>query len=424
MPATAAEAIARGVDYLLGQQDAAGGWRRSRYGALRGGAALTALSLRVLSRLADPALTPRSPAALAVALREPLAAAVQFLHPGLERRGAIACPDGTLDLPVYATSLALLAESPARPLWTDAQRQQLCDYLIATQVTARRGFAAADPHLGGWDLGGVPPPQGITTGTNISLTAWALQALAHSPPTVAIPSLRPSSSPAPGAAWRDGARRWLERCQDRPGDGGFVFTPDRTATDNKGGLDPATGRTRSYGSATCDGLLALAALNAQPAEPNKPASTSPNANTSVANPPISNPPPSNTPAANPPIANSPPSHTPAANPSAANPRAAAAAAASSDSAWTAALDWFARLEAWEAVPGGTPALWFYWCARLMEVAEHFSDARREAARTAVGAAIIDRQRAAGSWANPEPAMREDDPLIATPLAIAALRGLN
>jgi hypothetical protein len=155
-----------------------------------------------------------------------------------------------------------------------------------------------------------------------------------------------------------------------------VFSPDRTATDNKAGLEAATGQPRSYGTATCDGLLALAALNAHPARPNTTAATRP------------------------------------------------AAAASSEPAWTAALDWFARLDTWDVAPGGTPALWFYWCARLMEVAEHFPDARRQAARTAVAAAIIDRQRADGSWANPEPAMREDDPLIATPLAIAALGGLN
>jgi hypothetical protein len=386
MPATPSEAIAKGVDYLLATQDASGGWLRSRYGALRGGAALTAFVLRVLAELAKPkdpppparpslaipAATARPQSPLAVVLREPVAAAVRFLRPGLERRGAICCPDGTLDLPVYATALALLAESPDQPLWSAVERQRMRDYLFATQVSTGRGFAASDIHRGGWDLGSMPPPRGITTGTNLSLTAWALQALAHSAPKA--PADRSESSTPPVATgdmdWRETARRWLERCQNRPGDGGFVFTPDRGATDNKAGLDPATRQPFSYGSASCDGLLALASLRTLTGT------------------------------------------------------AGANAAASFDAAWNAALGWFAKLERWDIAAGGTDALRFYWAARLVEASAFFPPERKAAARESLAAAVIARQRADGSWANPEPAMREDDPLIATPLAIAALGGVN
>jgi hypothetical protein len=111
---------------------------------------------------------------------------------------------------------------------------------------------------------------------------------------------------------------------------------------------------------------------------------------------------------------------PAENP----PSPSAGGDAPVDPAWTAALGWFARLEAWEEAPGGPPALWFYWAARLTEASAYFPGPRREAARDALAAALVARQRADGSWANTEPAMREDDPLIATPLAIAALGGLN
>lgn len=384
MPATPAEAIARGVDFLLKTQDASGGWRRSRYGALRGGAALTAFVLRTLSQLVPtdmPAATP-SPAPIAppnrswnAALREPLAAAVGFLRPGLEKRGTIACPDGTLDLPVYATALALLAESPTRPLWSADERQRLRGYLLATQVSPGRGFTRTDPHLGGWDLGGAPPPRGITTGTNISLTAWAIQALAM-PPTDSSSEVRDNAdsnskaaSPDANGDWVDLARQWLERSQNRPGDGGFVFTPDRATTDNKAGLDPDTRQPRSYGSASCDGLLALAALRSLTAPPSRDA-------------------------------------------------------AHFEPAWTATLDWFGKMESWDRPPGGPDSLWFYWAARLVAASAHFPQTRREAARESIAAAVIERQRADGSWTNPEPGMREDDPLIATPLAIAALSGLN
>jgi hypothetical protein len=218
----------------------------------------------------------------------------------------------------------------------------------------------------------MPPPRGITTGTNLSLTAWALQALAHSAPKA--PADRSESSTPPAATgdmdWRETARRWLERCQNRPGDGGFVFTPDRGATDNKAGLDPATRQPFSYGSASCDGLLALASLRMLTGT------------------------------------------------------AGANAAASFDAAWNAALGWFAKLERWDIAAGGTDALRFYWAARLVEASAFFPPERKAAARESLAAAVIARQRADGSWANPEPAMREDDPLIATPLAIAALGGVN
>ncbi|MFM7071197.1 MAG: prenyltransferase/squalene oxidase repeat-containing protein [Planctomycetota bacterium] len=384
MLATPAEAIARGVDFLLKTQDASGGWRRSRYGALRGGVALTAFVLRTLSQLMPrdapaaapfPAPTASSNPSWATALREPLAAAVDFLRPGLEKRGAIACPDGTLDLPVYATALALLAESPTRPLWSADERQRLRGYLLATQVFPGRGFARTDPHVGGWDLGGDPPPRGITTGTNISLTAWAVQALAM-PPTDSPSEVRDNADANSKAAIPDAngdwvvlAHQWLERSQNRPGDGGFMFTPDHAMTDNKAGLDPETRQPRSYGSASCDGLLALAALRSLAAVPSR--DTSP-----------------------------------------------------SEPAWTAVLDWFGKLENWDRPPGGPNSLWFYWAARLVAASAHFPQTRREAAHETIVAAVIERQRADGSWTNPEPGMREDDPLIATPLAIAALSGLN
>ncbi|MEY4180264.1 MAG: hypothetical protein RLY70_3838 [Planctomycetota bacterium] len=473
MAATPAEAIARGVDYLLGMRDAGGGWRRSRYGALRGGAALTAFMLRVLSRLSAPANaetpekagpTARRDSALAAVLREPLADAVDFLRIGLEKRGAIACPDGTLDLPVYATALALLAESPTRPLWSAVERQRMRDYLFATQVSLRRGFTPTDPHLGGWDLGGVPPPRGITTGTNISLTAWALQALAHSAPdlprntpapreskggpareskgepasesrdasaseskgasaseskgaptnaptnaSASAPTGASASAPAGAvdADWRESARQWLGRCQLHPGDGGFVFTPDRGATENKAGVDPATGQPRSYGSASSDGLLALAALKtlagaASPvrdtASGNTPGKTSGDASGDTSG---------NTPGK---ASGKTPGDT--------------AWNAAWDTAWDAALHWFAKFDRWDRTPGGPEAVWFYGAARFVEAAEFFPRERREAIRESIATAVIVRQRADGSWASLEPAMREDDPLIATPLAIAALSGLN
>ena len=60
-------------------------------------------------------------------------------------------------------------------------------------------------------------------------------------------------------------------------------------------------------------------------------------------------------------------------------------------------------------------LWFYYAALA---APFLAPAQREE----LGADLIERQRPDGSWANSEPLVKEDDPLIATPLAVEALLG--
>lgn len=354
------ESKSRGIDFLLGAQESDGGWRRSRYGALRGGAALTAMSLYALSL---------GGAALHKTAGRSFHSAAAFLRRGLERRGCVACPDGTLDLPVYGTALALLADGPGLDLWTSAEQRTMRDYLRATQVLESRGFRADDVHLGGWDLGGAPPPRGVTTGTNVSLTAWALDALA----TDAAPAdgkVSPETDAAGRAsAARAAALRWITRCQNRPGDGGFAFSPETTSTDNKAQVDETTRRPRSYGTATCDGLVALTALDVEVAAP---------------------------------------------------PRQDAVA-------WLETQELDARVPGFPAGPASEwgEGLWFYYAARLARVTALFADPKRtQPTRESLADLLVRRQRADGSWANDSSRMREDDPLIATPLAIVALAGLD
>lgn len=60
-------------------------------------------------------------------------------------------------------------------------------------------------------------------------------------------------------------------------------------------------------------------------------------------------------------------------------------------------------------------LWFYYAA---SAAPFLAPAQQEELR----ADLVRRQRPDGSWANPEKLVKEDDPLIATPLAVEALLG--
>jgi hypothetical protein len=64
------------------------------------------------------------------------------------------------------------------------------------------------------------------------------------------------------------------------------------------------------------------------------------------------------------------------------------------------------------------ATYYYYCRGL---AWFCMDAHQPQIAARLAAALISRQRADGSWSNPSTDAKEDDPLVATPLALAALR---
>jgi hypothetical protein len=353
-----------GADFLLTNQDAAGGWRRSRYGALRGGAAITAMILYALRQ---------GPEEFRLAAKKPLAAAADFLRLGLRRRGLIAAPDGTLDLPVYATSLALLAEYDDDLIWSTEHRASLVEYLLDAQIQEARGFASDHPQIGGWDVGTSPLPRGITTGVNVSLTRWALEAITATVSRLGNMAQQETMSQRVRES-RSKALAWLSRCQNLPGDGGFPFTAEARSPDNKAGFDEATGRGFSYATTTCDGLWGLQAAGVALDAP----------------------------------------------------------------ARQAALAWLeARSELFARVPGPATdkeavveggwadGLWYYFASQVAGLIGEFKDRDRlQAARELLVRELTSRQRADGSWSNASSYMREDDPLIATPLALLALHRLD
>jgi hypothetical protein len=128
---------------------------------------------------------------------------------------------------------------------TDEHRRRLVAFLLAAQLNEARGFHPGNPHHGGWDLVGEVQLKGTTTGTNVSVSCFALEALAKVAASTA-------------AAGRSRAAAWAKGCQNFPGDGGFRFHPHPDGDGNKAQWDDA-GRTRprSYGTATCDGLRCL-----------------------------------------------------------------------------------------------------------------------------------------------------------------------
>jgi hypothetical protein len=356
--ADAQESLRRGLDWLIAQQAADGGWHSTTYGQLKDGASVTALVLEAISH------------APAAEQQKHLAAAKQgyaFLDRGIARRRTVASPDGSLDFPTYATALYLTSRDRLRLSLPAETRKTLVDYLLGAQVAEGRGFKPDSPSYGGWDFLGRDDAQGITTGTNISVTRYVLVALAAEH-LRRLAAKEPRESHAPLAEAIARGKAYVLRCQ-QPG-GGFAFTCEPASLNNKAAYaDEQLKQPRPYATASCDGILSLAACGLTPADE--------------------------------PIAK--------------------------------AVQWLQERPGLELVPGfeGLPpeagwgrGLRFYYYAALAEVTTYFTVADHTARNAALAKHLAELQAADGHWVNESDRMRENDPLVATALAAIALGHLT
>jgi prenyltransferase/squalene oxidase-like repeat protein len=348
----AQQPLVRAVDWLVRQQGADGGWHSATYGQLKDGAAVTALVLYALAHL-SPTLGTTSEQARRKGF--------SFLERGIAKRGTIASPDGTLDFPTYAAALWCMAQRSSQDA---GQSGELClkiiAYLVAAQVAKPRGFEADSPSYGGWDFLGHDDARGVTTGTNVSVTSYVLEALAGE-----LDYRRQLNGSRSITLERQAmaiGKAYVLRCQQP--DGGFAFTCEPASLNNKAAYhDEKLTQPRSYGTATCDGIRALLACGLAPTD------------------------------------------EPAAK----------------------GLAWLANRPGLEIVPGfeelPPEAGWqrglrLYYFTRLAGLLKHLPD--RDERSAAVTKLLTGLQKADGSWANESDRMRENDPLIATPLAMVAL----
>ncbi len=220
----------------MAQQAADGGWHSVTYGSMKPGASITAHVLYAMSHV---------PADLRKPYRKQLERGLAFLRIGIGRKGFVTPPDGTLDYPTYATALTLSAVRKLGLRLPKKEHKQLVAYLVREQLTEKKGFKPGHPDYGGWDLLGGSGTVGVTSGSNISLAAYVLEAL------------QPEKSAAVVKA-RKRAVAWLSGCQNFPQDGGFFFHPQNEHLGNKAlWADNAGKSPRSYGTATCDGIACL-----------------------------------------------------------------------------------------------------------------------------------------------------------------------
>ncbi|MEE9293607.1 MAG: prenyltransferase/squalene oxidase repeat-containing protein, partial [Phycisphaerae bacterium] len=249
-------ALAAAARFMIDTQSPDGAWRSQTYGCFRHDPALTPLVLSSLGPLA----------AENDEIRSALGKGISYLIGMVGEDGAFK-PTGSNPwaFPVYTAAMAswvVTMDSPTEQ-HLRAQRAWL-DYLRARRLGSGLGWRLSDPQFGGWGYATAIPRRvesaseaGTPFGSNLSATLFGLAALRF--------GRVPSDDPV-----YDEILIFVERCQNFSqdpqrsdaafDDGGFFFSTTDAAC-NKAGIagTDRLGRTRfrSYGSATADGLRAL-----------------------------------------------------------------------------------------------------------------------------------------------------------------------
>ena len=187
-----------------------------------------------------------------------VARAVAFLVARVDEQGGLGLADETLaDYPCYATALAVQALGRLPGDEHAALRARMGRWLLARQLAEGAGWGPVDAAYGSWGMGAVVPRPPDAGHVDLSMTRHVLEALA--PLSDRRPEVR---------AARRAARHFLERVRVRGDDPattrGFFFTtvmPDK----NKAG-PLASGGYAPYGTTNADGVLSLLAVGLAPSD--------------------------------------------------------------------------------------------------------------------------------------------------------------
>lgn len=263
------EQLSRAAAWLWSQQAADGGWHSEQYALLESGQAYTPFVLHIL--LDVPTSTYEPPVG-------GVKRALQFLRRQINEQGVLGLADpDVLEYPNYATAYALRCFLQAGGDEDQPLIKRMRNYLVNQQYRGANGFGPAHLAHGGWGFGGVLK-DGRPGHMDLAHTRRVLEALRLAGPIDTDVSERakvflglvqrdprdlrtqPSLQPDPLPDWDHATRVSAGSISTIPFDGGFYFSPI-VLNANKGRetTDSAGSYFRSYASATCDGILALLA---------------------------------------------------------------------------------------------------------------------------------------------------------------------
>jgi hypothetical protein len=247
--------LAVALRYLLGHQSPDGAWRSDSYSFLADGPSLTPYVLTAFFFIPEAGAEERAA----------FHRGVNYLLSMVREDGSINAGPRGLTFPVFTSaeaSRAVVLDSRA-PERLHAQKAWLA-YLRERQLAENLGWAPDDPEYGGWGFSLELPhkpahgePKKMMVESNLPSALFAIAALRS--------AKVPLTDPVYGKVLA-----FVEQCQNfaenpqrrdpRYDDGGFYFIPN-DPVQNKGGVAgvDAFGRQRfcSYGSMTADGLRAL-----------------------------------------------------------------------------------------------------------------------------------------------------------------------
>ncbi|HZV00881.1 MAG TPA: hypothetical protein VFF73_29470 [Planctomycetota bacterium] len=241
--------------WLWSHQLQDGSWRSEKYAVLRTGQAYTPFVLWTLLEVPE-SVCPRP--------RGAVERAIAFIRSSVSAEGCLGKSDPDLiEYPNYATSYALRCLVRAGRPDDEPLIERMVRYLASQQFSEANGFEPGSRGYGGWGFGAARPTPTHPGHMDLAHTRRVLEALSV-------------ASVGSGAFAR--AEAFLAVLQRRPGtrqprdpsvenpegelapDGGFYLSPVVLGA-NKGRHDPRTGGYRSYATATAEGILALLAAH-------------------------------------------------------------------------------------------------------------------------------------------------------------------
>ena len=347
-------ATGRGLTFLFEKQNDDGSWKSEYYGNLKQGAAITSLVLFTVSHSDQKTIEKH---------KAEIRSAFEFQRKGIKKNGYVSNVSGP-DYAVYATSLLILANKNlakmSKTQWlNDKEIQLLQKFLCNAQLDETHGLKPGDSDYGGWDLSGWMQSQRTSPGSNVSVSSFAIEALAD-------------DSSADANRVRQKFLRWTERIQNK--DGGFHFHPKKSHEGNKAGWsDQEFNAPKSYGTATADGIRILKSLIRSPSKQSTKRKAELNARLESAKKWIE------------------------------------------QQAFRLSVPGFDESDD----PSWSNGLFYYYSMSILLELDSFSAAFQKSSED-IARFLVKEQKPDGSWSNSSTRMREDDPMIATCFAIVAL----